>query len=121
MAKPPLTVVDPASTGSEPPRKLGSHGLDLWRTILADYAIDDRASREMLCQACAALDRAEGLAELIEADGAIVHGRQGPRPHPGLAAELAARSFIVRTLERLGLFEVAKPMGRPSRLPAWKA
>jgi hypothetical protein len=73
-----------------------------------------------LCQACATLDRAESLAERIEADGEIVHGRQGPRPHPGLKAELAARTFIVCTLERLGLFEVAKPMGRRSRMPAWK-
>jgi hypothetical protein len=34
---------------------------------------------------------------------------------------MAARTFVVRTLERLGLFDVAKPMGRPSRLRAWKA
>jgi hypothetical protein len=120
MAKTPLTVVDPTSTGIPPPRKLGRHGLDLWRTIMADYQIEDRGGIELLAQACAALDRVEGLAERIEADGEIVHGRQGPRPHPGLQAELAARSFIVRTLERLGLnMEAVKPIGRPSG-PRWK-
>jgi hypothetical protein len=121
MAKPPLTVVDPAATGIPPPRKLQRHGTELWRSVMADYQIEDSASRELLCQACAALDRAESLAERIEADGEIVHGRQGPRPHPALKPEMAARTFIVRTLERLGLFDVAKPMGRPSRMPAWKA
>ena len=121
MAKPPLTVVDPAATGIPPPRKLQRHGTELWRSVMADYQIEDSASRELLCQACAALDRAESLAERIEAEGEVVHGRQGPRPHPALKPELAMRTFIVRTLERLGLFDVAKPMGRPSRMPAWKA
>jgi hypothetical protein len=121
MAKPPLIVVDPTSTGIAPPRKLGPHGMDLWRTIMADYQIEDRGGIELLAQACAALDRVEALAERIEADGEIVHGRQGPRPHPGLQAELAARSFIVRTLERLGLnMEAVKPIGRPPTKPAWK-
>jgi hypothetical protein len=27
--KPPLTLIDPASTGISPPRKLGQHGLAL--------------------------------------------------------------------------------------------
>ena len=121
MAKPPLTVVDPAATGPSPPRTLQRHGAELWHSIMADYEIEDRASRELLAQACSALDRAESLAERIEVDGEIVHGRQGPRPHPALKPEMAARTFIVRTLERLGLFDVAKPMGRPSRMPAWKA
>jgi hypothetical protein len=120
MVQSPLTVVDPAATGIPPPRKLGPHGGELWRSIVAEYEVEDRASRELLCQAAAALDRAESLAEQIERDGEIIQGRQGIRPHPALKAEMAARAFIVRALERLGLFEVAKPMGRRSRMPAWK-
>jgi hypothetical protein len=37
------------------------------------------------------------------------------REHPGLKHELAARSFVVRTLARLGLdVEAIKPVGRPA-------
>lgn len=114
-SKPPLTVVDPAATLPSPPRKLGEHGLELWRAIMSEYRIEDRGGIELLTQAAAGLDRAESLAEQIERDGEIVHGRQGPRPHPGLQAELAARSFVCRTLERLGLnMEAVKPIGRPT-------
>ena len=67
----------------------------------------------MLAQACTALDRAEALGEAIGAD-VVVHTRGGSKPNPALAAELAARSFVVRTLERLGLnVEAIKPVGRP--------
>jgi hypothetical protein len=111
----PLTVVDPPGSNlPQPPRQLGARGLDLWRTIMAEYHIDDPGGRELLYQAAAALERAEQLAEAIAADGVVVHTRAGaPKPHPALAAELAARAFICRTLERLGLnLEAVRPIGR---------
>ena len=71
--------------------------------------------REILAQACAALDRAEELAEAIARDGAIVQTRSGPKEHPGLRAELANRAFVVRSIQRLGLdVEPVRPIGRPS-------
>ena len=90
MAKnPKLTVVASTSTGQPPPRKLGQHGLSL--------------------------DRAEALAAAIDADGETIKGKNGLRAHPCLKDELAARSFVVRTLARLGITtESVKPMGRPS-------
>jgi hypothetical protein len=109
MAKPPLSLVGPRGTDDQPPRPLGEHGAQLWRTVLAEYAVDDVAGRELLAQACAGLDRAESLAAEIAADGEILRSRAGPKPNPAIKTELEARSFVVRTLARLGLnFEPVK-------------
>lgn len=116
MVKPPLSLVDPGSNLPSPPRPLGDHGTALWLAIQREYTITDPGGIELLAEACAGLDRAEELAEAISAAGAIVHTRNGPKAHPALAAELSARSFVCRTLERLGLnVEAIKPIGRPSR------
>jgi hypothetical protein len=112
-ARPPLTIVGPDLSLPPPPRKLGRHGSDLWRTVQAEYAIEDPGGIELLAQACAALDRAEALSERISADGEVLLVRGVPRPHPCLREELSARAFVCRTLERLGLnLEAIKPVGR---------
>jgi hypothetical protein len=114
--RPPFTVVSPGTTGSGPPRELGRHGRKLWDEVQAAYGITDRGGIELLAQACAALDRAEGLAAAIATDGAIIYSRAGiPKSHPGCKDELNCRAFVVRTLERLGLnVEAVKPgAGRP--------
>jgi hypothetical protein len=101
---PPLRVVsnlDPI--GLQPSRPLGEHGRRLWDRVLAEYIVDDVAGVELLSQACAALDRAEALAAHVEADGAIVRTPAGIKAHPGIREELAARGFVVRTLQKLGL------------------
>jgi hypothetical protein len=113
--KPALTVVSSAATGTSPPRRLGEHGLNLWRAIMAEYEIADTGGLEILAQVCAATDRAEELSALLDADGAVISTKAGPREHPALKAELAYRSFITRNLQRLGLnVEAIKPIGRPS-------
>jgi hypothetical protein len=111
-----LTVVGDAAPPAKPPRTLGQHGGDLWRSIMSEYVIDDSGGREMLCQACQALDRAETCREAINKDGELIKSKTlGIREHPLLKHELAARSFVVRTLQRLGLdVEAVKPMGRPA-------
>ena len=116
MAKnPKLTVVASTSTGQPPPRKLGQHGLSLWHDVTTTYHIEDVGGIELLAQACAAADRAEALAATIDEDGETIKGKNGLRAHPCLKDELAARSFVVRTLARLGITtESVKPMGRPS-------
>jgi hypothetical protein len=114
--KPPLTLLDPASAGVSPPRPLGHHGMALWNSVQTAYHIDDVGGIELLAQACAAVDRVEALAERISADGEVIAGPTGPKAHPALKDELGCRSFIVRTLERLGLnVETIKPLGRPSK------
>ena len=111
--RPPLSVIDPGTNLPAPPRKLGRHGADLWRAIQLEYTIVDPGGLELLTQACGAVDRVEALAERIEADGEVIVVRGVPKPHPALAAELAARAFVCRTLERLGLnLEAVRPIGR---------
>ena len=100
---PHLTVVDPASTSIDPPSTLQDAGRQLWRQVFAEFDMNDVAGRQMLAQACAMADRAEELAKDIERDGAVIHSRTGPKDHPGLKHELAARAFVVRTLDRLGI------------------
>ena len=115
MTKSPLTVVDPGTNQPSPPRKLGRHGADLWSAISVEYSIVDPGGRELLAQACGAVDRVEAPAERIDADGEVIVVRGVPKPHPAVAIELAARAFVCRTLERLGLnLEAVKPIGRSS-------
>ena len=93
----------PASAVPAPPCKLGAVGMSLWSDITASYEFGDRASYETLAQACAAADRAERCREQIDADGEMLRTKLGVRDHPLLKHEIAARSFVVRTLARLGL------------------
>ena len=44
-----LKLVKP--TGEPPPRKLGAHGGALWRSVLAEYRLEDAAGVAMLAQA----------------------------------------------------------------------
>jgi len=114
MKKPPLTLVDSATTLLQPPRKLGRHGMELWQAVHAEYRINDRGGIEILAQLCAAADRAEALAGCIERDGETIRTKTGIRAHPCIREELACRAFICRALERLGLnIESIKSPGRP--------
>ena len=113
-------MLDPITTTSRPPRKLGTPGLSLWDSIMSEYQIEDRGGIELLMQACEAADRVAQLGQKIDADGLMLESRTGPKSHPLLKDEVANRAFICRTLERLGLnLEAVKPMGRPSGV-AWK-
>jgi hypothetical protein len=92
-----------------PPRLLGPHGTQLWRSIVAEYTVTDPAGREQLCQACAALDRAEEIAAAIRDAGIAADGKANRL----LKDELAARAFVVRTLQKLGLdADPIRPVGR---------
>jgi hypothetical protein len=119
-SQPPLTLVSPGTVGIAPPRPLGSHGMELWNAVQREYNIQDRGGIELLCQACAALERAEALAEAITAEGVIIHSRAGvPKAHPACRDELAARQFVCRTLERLGV--TVEPIKSPGRQPSYSS
>jgi hypothetical protein len=116
VKKPSLKIVKPSeATVMSPPRKLGEHGLTLWRTVQSEYLITDTGGVEILAQACSALDRAEELASVIDQDGCTIMIRGVLREHPLLKGELACRAFLCRCLQRLGLnIEAVKSVGRPS-------
>jgi hypothetical protein len=109
-----LKLVETKSGG--PPRPLGKHGTALWRSIRCEYDVTDAAGVELLCLACQALDRAEACREKIDEMGevGIVNGA-AVREHPLLRHELTNRSFVAKTLERLGVNqEPTKANGRPT-------
>jgi hypothetical protein len=98
-----LIPAAPEPGAVDPPGKLGAVGLSLWRDIVSSYEFSDRGSYETLFQACAAADRAASLRETIDADGEVIRTKMGIKDHPALKHEIANRSFVVRTLARLGL------------------
>ena len=54
------------------------------------------------------------MRDTIDNDGELIRSKAGMKEHPLLTHELAARAFVCRTLERLGLeVEAIKPPGRP--------
>lgn|SRR5215813_7900808 len=119
---PPFTIVGKgAESAPNPPRKLGEAGESLWFRVQNEYRITDVGGVELLMQACLAADRAEALRLIIDADGERIVAKGGIiKDHPCLKHELAARSFIVRTLQRLGITdEVVKPVGHPTRPLGW--
>jgi hypothetical protein len=112
-----LTLVDQSDvTSLSPPATLGQTGANLWQTIMTEYNIRDSGGREMLRQACEAADRVAEFSAIIKRDGPVVRTKMGPKDHPLLKHEQAARSFIVRSLGgRLGLdVEPVKSIGRPA-------
>ena len=116
-----LTIVaERSATYHAPPSSLGETGRTLWNRV-TDYEIADIAWLVTLEQACAAADRAEMLRRQIERDGQMIQTAQGPREHPCLKHDIAARGLLLRALGRLGLnFEPLKPVGRPPIGVGWK-
>jgi hypothetical protein len=79
--KPPFSVISALPVEvPDPPRPLGARGRQLWDRVQTEYRIGDIGGIELLAQACAALDRAEGLAAAIAADGDVIRTRTGV-PH----------------------------------------
>ncbi len=97
------------------PADLGPHGAALWTRVTGEYDVSDAGGVAMLEQACHAADRAENCRVAIDRDGEMIAHERGAREHPLLKAEMAARAFVVRTIQRLGLsFEpVRSGPGRP--------
>ncbi len=119
-----LTVVgnasEPGLDRPEPPRKLGKFGLSVWNSLQAEFHITDAGGVELLAQTCAAVDRAEALRARIDTEGETIQTRSGLKAHPALTHELAARSFVSRSLSRLGLLdEPMRPLGRPGKGHGW--
>ena len=120
---PPLALVKPeTATGQSQPHALGKYGRSLWDRMTRNYNVTDGAGIEMLHQACAAAQIAEVLHAEIERDGPMVCVRGVLKPHPAIKDMSAARSFVVRTLMKLGFnYEALRDAaGRPGRGFGWQ-
>jgi hypothetical protein len=122
--KPSLTLVDPQQTAVatlvSPPSNLGKAGRTLWQSIMTEYDIRDSGGQQMLLQICEAADRVQEFSTIIKRDGPVIRTKMRPKDHPLLKHEQAARSFIIRSLGRLGLdVEPLKAIGRPTQPNAW--
>jgi hypothetical protein len=115
VKKPRLALVDQSTvTSMAAPAGLNKTGATLWRSIMSEYDIHDSGGLEILRQACEAADRVQKFSSVIERDGPMIRTKHGPKDHPLLKHELMARSFVVRSLHRLGLdVEPIKSVGRP--------
>jgi hypothetical protein len=82
---------------------LGEAGAKLWQAIHGDYVIEDASGCQILLQICEGADSLTGYDEQIAHDGPTIRTTSGLREHPLLKHQLATRSFIVRSLHRLGL------------------
>ena len=98
-------------------RPLSKTGRTLWDAVFKEYDIGDAGGKELLLQACEALDQAASMRRAIDKDGELITTRNGSlREHPLLKPELARKTFVVRTLARLGLnVEPLRSVGRPLR------
>jgi len=122
--KPRLTLVaDPQPTAVtllSPPASLEGSGRTLWQAVMSEYDIRDSGGQQMLLQICEAADRVAQFSVIIKRDGPVVRTKMGPKDHPLLKHEQAARSFIIRSLTRLGLdVEPLKQLGRPPGARGW--
>jgi hypothetical protein len=87
---------------------------------MVEYAISDAGGREILYQACAAVDLAEMLADVIAAEGPMLQTKTTRRTHPATRELIQVRALIARLIDQLGLnIEVVKPVGRPTRPFGW--
>ena len=115
--KPPtLTVIDSASKPNPlaPPASLGEAGRKLWASVHADFVVTDAAGLETMLRICEAADNLAAYDEEIGRDGVTIRTKGGVREHPLLKHRLAAQSFVVRSLHRLGL-DVIPPRSEPGR------
>jgi hypothetical protein len=110
----PLATIAPPEL-SPPPRPIGEAGRKLWDAIQGEYFITDAGGVELLLQSCALADRIAGLEVEIERTGLMIPTKEGSRSNPLLKEEVAVRSLLIRTLQKLGITEESvRPLGRPS-------
>jgi len=111
--KPGLRVVPPED-GLGVPAHLSDAGRSLWRSIVADYKINDAGGLALLGQACEAADRVAECRALIAEQGAVVRSNGAVRAHPLLAAERDARAAMLRAIRYMNLdVEPLQAVGRP--------
>jgi phage terminase small subunit len=110
----PVIEIYRRGTTPEAPGTLGEHGAKLWRDILTEFDVTDRARLTILEQACACYERAESLRAQIAISGEEIEtGIGSTKANPLIALELQARSLCARLIGKLHLSDEPKRLGRP--------
>jgi phage terminase small subunit len=84
------------------PPHLSPSARQWWATVVGSYALQEHHLR-LLQLAAEAWDRAQAARALIEAEGLVITGRQGPRPHPAAGIARDAALTFARILRELDL------------------
>jgi phage terminase small subunit len=100
-----------ADSPPPPPAHLSSSAADWWRTTTETYVLHEHHLR-LLQLACEAWDRAQEARKVLEDEGLTVPGQKGPRPHPCIAIEHAARLTVARLVRELDLDTEPPPSER---------
>jgi P27 family predicted phage terminase small subunit len=97
-----------------PPAHLSDESKGIWRSVLAEYELDEKRHQAMLLVALEAFDRMREAQEAIRRDGAYIDGRFGKKAHPALAIERDSRTAFLRAQRELGLDLSADPPRSPT-------
>lgn len=112
MSTDPVRLLRSGRREPTPPAHLSRAAKAIWRRIVADYELEEH-HRAILGAALEARDRMYQARDAIDADGAYVEGRFGPKAHPAIAVERDSRLAMIRALRELGLDLEAPASPRP--------
>ena len=106
-------------TPPKPPRILGKHGREFWKSVLAAYDLQDEHHLKLLEHAAVCLDRIAAAQATIAAEGITEPNRFGEaREHHALATERASMTAFKSHVRELGLdLETAPAAARGPRRP----
>lgn len=91
------------ATTTRAPSNLNASGRSLYKTILAEYELDDRETR-ILVLACRQADALDALEAAVKDDGITVLGAAGQtRLHPAVVEARQGRIALARLLGQLSL------------------
>jgi hypothetical protein len=99
-----------------PPKELGPNGRKLWRSLQAEYGIDDSPGLTTLLTVCRSEEDLVRMREQVRKEGDLVANRHGEKvQHPLLAAIRGTETVKRQALRELHLDNGTPPakIGRP--------
>jgi len=85
-----------------PPKHLSARAKAFWGAATDDFDLT-ATQGEILLRALEAGDRADQARVVLDREGIVVQGRDGPKAHPAVQIELTNRRAQTTLLEKLGL------------------
>ncbi len=94
------------------PAHLSTAAKKFWRDVLDEHNLEPHEEK-LLLLACENLSYAEEAHKLIEREGLVIVGRDGPKPHPARTIERDAALTFAKIIKQLGLSN-APSVGAPT-------